>query len=98
MQIMNFTCIQNMQLFKPTQKSYTLHKLFVKKMLVSRLKDAQIGSNSEGDEDAQNIKQATRVIEKHNVQQLSRALGIRVGLHKKPVCIMAVLKLSSKAK
>jgi hypothetical protein len=48
-------------------------------MLVSRLKDAQIGLNSESDEDAQNIKQATRVIEKHNVQ-LSRALGIRVGL------------------
>jgi hypothetical protein len=49
-------------------------------MLVSRLKDAQIGLNSESDEDAQNIiKQATQVIQKHNVQ-LSRALGIRVGL------------------
>jgi hypothetical protein len=33
------------------------------------MKDAQeIGSNSESDdEDAQNIKQVTRVIEKHNV-------------------------------
>lgn len=43
------------------------------------MKDAQIGSNLESDEDAQNIKQATQVIQKHNAQ-LSRALGIRVGL------------------